>query len=58
MKKCQDINSLEEQLIKSKTELKREKERVNKALVNLNKLYLERNKYESIFQNCVKETKK
>ena len=58
IKKLQDINSLEEQLRRSKTELKREKERANKALVSLNKIYLERNKYESIFQNCVEETKK
>ena len=58
IKKLPDINSLEEQLRKSKTELKREKERANKALVSLNKIYLERNKYESIFQNCVEETKK
>ena len=56
--KIQDINSLEEQLRRSKTELKREKERANKALVSLNKIYLERNKYEGIFQNCVEETKK
>ena len=56
--KMQDINSLEEQLRRSKTELKREKERANKALVSLNKIYLERNKYEGIFQNCVEETKK
>ena len=56
--KIQDFNSLEEQLRRSKTELKREKERANKALVSLNKIYLERNKYEGIFQNCVEETKK
>ena len=56
--KIQDINTLEEQLRRSKTELKREKERANKALVSLNKIYLERNKYEGIFQNCVEETKK
>ena len=56
--KMQDINNLEEKLRKSKTELKKEKERANKALVNLNKLYLERNKLEGIFQNCVEETKK
>ena len=57
-KKIQDINTLEEQLRRTKGELKREKERANKALSNLNKIYLERNKYESIFQNCVEETKK
>ena len=58
VRKLQDINSLEEQLRRSKTELKREKERANKALVSLNRIYLERNKYENIFQNCVEETKK
>ena len=58
IQKIQDFNSLEEQLRRSKTELKREKERANKALVSLNKIYLERNKYEGIFQNCVEETKK
>ena len=49
---------LEEQLIKTRIELKREKERANKALYELNKMYLEKNKYELIFQKCVEETKK
>ena len=57
-KKIQDINILEEQLRKSKTEIKREKERANRFLATLNKINLERNKYEGIFQNCVEETKK
>ena len=51
-------DNVEEQLIKTRLELKKEKERANKALSNLNKLYLEKNKYEGIFQNCVEETKK
>ena len=58
IQKIQDFNSLEEQLRRSKTELKREKERANKALVSLNKIYLERNKYERIFQNYIEEIKK
>ena len=57
-KNQQDTNNLEEQLIKLKLELKKEKERANKASSNLNKFYLEKNKYETIFQNCVEETKK
>ena len=51
-------DNIEEQLIKTRMELKKEKERANKALSNLNKIYLEKNKYEGIFQNCVEETKK
>ena len=51
-------DDIEEQLIKSRIELKKEKERANKALSGLNKLYLEKNRYEEIFQNCVEETKK
>ena len=51
-------DNLEEQLIKTRMELKREKERANKALSSLNRIYLEKNKYEGIFQNCVEETKK
>jgi len=57
-KKIQDINILEDQLRKSKAEIKREKERANRFLATLNKINLERNKYEGIFQNCVEETKK
>ena len=52
------LDILEEQLIKTRIELKREKERANKALYELNKMYLEKNKYELIFQKCVEETKK
>ena len=58
MKKMQDMNSLGEQLRRTKIELRRERERANKILYNLNRSYLERNKYETIFQNCVEETKK
>jgi hypothetical protein len=58
MKKMQDINTLEELLRKTKSELRKERERANKALSTLNRIYLERNKYETIFQKCVEETKK
>ena len=51
-------DNIEDQLIKTRMELKKEKERANKALSNLNRIYLEKNKYEGIFQNCVEETKK
>ena len=40
----------EEQFIKMRMELKKEKERANKALYELNKLYLDKNKYELIFR--------
>jgi hypothetical protein len=57
-RKSQGMNNLEEQLMKTRIELKKEKERANKASANLNKFYLNKNKYETIFQNCVEETKK
>ena len=57
-RKSQGMNNLEEQLMKTRIELKKEKERANKASANLNKFYLDKNKYETIFQNCVEETKK
>lgn len=39
-------------------ELKKEKERSHMALGELNKIYLERNKLENIFIDCVEETRK
>jgi hypothetical protein len=42
----------------TRIELKKEKEKVNKTLSDLNKIYLNKNKYEEIFKNCVEETKK
>ena len=51
-------DNIEEQLIKTRIELKKEKEKANKALSELNRIYIEKNKYEGIFQNCVEETKK
>ena len=53
-----DINILNSLLKKSKNETKKEKEKANKAIAELNNIYFERNKLEIIFQNCVEETKK
>ena len=39
-------------------DLKKEKERSHMALGELNKIYLERNKLENIFIDCVEETRK
>ncbi len=54
-KKILEIN---EKMKKYKTEAKVFKDKAHKALAELNKIYLEKNKYEGIFQNCVEETKK
>ena len=54
----QDINCLNNLLIKSKNETKKVKEKANKAIAELSKKYLEKNKLENIFENCVEETKK
>ena len=51
-------DNIHEQLLLTKIELKKEKEKVNKTLSDLNKIYLNKNKYEEIFKNCVEETKK
>ena len=53
-----DVNNLNSLLKKSKIETKKVKEKANKAIAELSKIYLEKNKLESIFQNCVEETKK
>ena len=50
--------NMQEQLLLTQIELKKEKEKVNKTLSHLNKIYLDKNKYEEIFKNCVEETKK
>ena len=50
--------NMQEQLLLTRIELKKEKEKVNKTLSHLNKIYLDKNKYEEIFKNCVEETKK
>lgn len=54
----QDINCLTKMLKNSKYQFKREKYKANKAIAELSKIYLEKNKLENIFQNCVEETKK
>lgn len=54
----QDITCLNNLLKRSKNEVKKEKEKANKAIAELSKIYLQKNKLENIFQNCVEETKK
>ena len=53
-----DGNCLNNLLKRSKNETKKEKEKANKAIAELSKIYLEKNKLEAIFENCVEETKK
>ena len=57
-KKDKKIFELNEQLKKYKTEAKIFKEKAHKALAELNRIYLEKNKLENIFNDCVNETKK
>ena len=57
-KKFKEINQLNEKLRRYKTEAKIYKEKANKALSELNKIYLEKNKLENIFKDCVNTTKK
>ena len=54
----QEIFLLNEQMRRLRYELKKEKERSHMALGELNKIYLERNKLENIFIDCVEETRK
>ena len=49
---------MHDQMRRLRYELKKEKERSHKALGELNKIYLERNKLENIFIDCVEETRK
>ena len=53
-----DVNCLTNLYKKTKYQLKREKDKANKAIAELSKIYLEKNILEHIFQNCVEETKK
>ena len=53
-----EVNCLNNLLKRSKNETKKEKEKANKAIAELSKIYLEKNKLEAIFENCVEETKK
>ena len=53
-----EINLLNEKIKRYKIEAKLNKDKANKALSELNKIYLEKNKLENIFQDCVNTTKK
>jgi hypothetical protein len=57
-RKNQEISLLNDQMRRLRYELKKEKERSHMALGELNKMYLERNKLENIFIDCVEETRK
>ena len=54
----QEIALMNDQMRRLRYELKKEKERSHMALGELNKIYLERNKLENIFIDCVEETRK
>ena len=56
--KSQDIIFLNHLLKRSKYETKKEKDKANKAIAELSNVYLQKNKLEIIFENCVEETKK
>ena len=58
LKKSKEINQLHEKVRRYKSEVKINKEKANKALAELNKIYLEKNKLENIFNDCVNATKK
>ena len=58
LKKSKEINQLNEKVRRYKSEVKINKEKANKALAELNKIYLEKNKLENIFNDCVNATKK
>ena len=53
----QEIALMNDQMRRLRNELKKEKERSHMALGELNKIYLERNKLENIFIDCVEETR-
>ena len=57
-KNDKELNLLNEKMRRYKSEAKSSKEKANKALSELNKIYLEKNKLENIFQDCVNTTKK
>ena len=57
-RKNQEISLLNDQMRRLRYELKKEKERSHMALGELNKIYLEKNKLENIFIDCVEETRK
>jgi hypothetical protein len=57
-KKDKEINQLNEKIRRYKSEIKINKDKAHKALAELNKVYLEKNKLETIFNDCVNQTKK
>ena len=57
-KKNKEIFQLNEKLRRYKSEAKIYKDKAHKALAELNKVYLEKNKLENIFNDCVNQTKK
>ena len=57
-RKKQEIALINDQMRRLRNELKKERERSHMALGELNKIYLERNKLENIFIDCVEETRK
>ena len=58
IKRNKEINQLNEKVRRYKSEVKINKEKAHKALAELNKIYLEKNKLENIFNDCVNTTKK
>ena len=58
LKNSKEINQLNEKVRRYKSEVKINKEKANKDLAELNKIYLEKNKLENIFNDCVNATKK
>ena len=56
-KKNKEMNLLTEKVRRYKHEAKLGREKAHRALTELNKLYLEKNKLENIFNECVKATK-
>ena len=58
LKNKQEIIVLSNLLTKSQSETRKEKEKANRVLSKLNDIYLQKNKLENIFSDCVEETKK
>ena len=57
-KRNKEINQLHEKIKRYKSKYKINKEKANKALAELNKIYLEKYNLENIFKDCVNTTKK
>ena len=58
LKNKQEIFVLSNLLTKSQSEARKEKEKASRVLSKLNNIYLQKNKLENIFSDCVEETKK